>query len=174
MTAAVSRVTLVEGEDFKLRPGRESDRNLVLDSWIKCHRRNCYPEKRCKHYGACSCPQILDAESYRAGQEWLVKQLLERCALYVACLPSEEDFVMAWSVTSDRAVHYCWTRHAFRRKGLCNALLKPYLGKPTTYTHPISVGADWMGSKWSVPDGFVFDPFHAYRIAAFPKPRDNT
>ena len=161
MSAAVSRVTLVEGEDFNLRPGRESDRNLVLQSWIRSHRRNMHFDKH------------LDDMSYQRGQEWLVKQLLERCALYVACLPTEEDFVMAWSVTSDRAVHYCWTRHAFRRKGLCNALLKPYLGKPTTYTHPVSVGADWMGSKWSVPEGFVFDPFHAYRIAAFPKPRDD-
>lgn len=157
---AGSRAKLIKGEDFALRQGKPSDHNLVLQSWIRSHRRNCFRDR-------------LDDISYAKGQEWLVKQLLDRCALYVACSVGDEDFVMAWAVTSDRAVHYCWTRHAFRRHGLAATLLAPYIGQPTTYTHPISVGADWMKGKWDVPKGWIFDPFHAFRIAAFPKPRDD-
>jgi hypothetical protein len=154
VTAAVSLAP------FSLRPGTPEDHNLVLDSWIKSHRRNCYREH-------------LDTFSYTRGQEWLVKQLLERCSLLIAAYDEDPSFILGWAVTSSNCVHYAWVRHAFRRKGIATALLKPYLNQPTIYTHPISVGPDWMKGKWDAPKGWSFDPFHAFRIAAYPKPRDN-
>jgi GNAT superfamily N-acetyltransferase len=156
----MEHVRLVVGEDYRLRPGKASDHSIVLDSWIKSHRRNCYPDR-------------LDQFSYHKGQEWLVKALLERCALYVACDPRDEDLIFGWTVTSANCVHYAWVRHRWRRRGIAAEMLKPYMSQPTIYTHPISVGADWMTGKWDVPKNFTFDPFHAYRIAAYPKPRDN-
>lgn len=140
-----------------LRPSVEDDRNLIIQSWMRSHRRNCYRDH-------------IDDVTYARGQEWLIKQLLERCATLVACLDTDPSYIMGWAVTSTGAVHYCWVRHAHRRQGIARDLLRPYLGKPTLYTHPISVGADWMGTKWDkVPKGWVFDPFHAYRLAAYPR-----
>ena len=160
MSAAVSLAP------FSLRLGRTSDHNLVLQSWIRSHRRNCYRATK-----ADGRPE-LDDVSYGNGQEWLVKQLLDRCALLVAAYDEDPEFILGWAVTSTNAVHYTWVRHAFRRKGVAAALLAPYVDKPTIYTHPISVGADWMKGKWDAPKGWTFDPFHAFRIAAFPRPRD--
>ena len=134
-----------------LREGRESDRNLVLQSWIRSHRGYWFGRK------------VADA-SYSKGQEWLCKRLLDRCALLVAAFDEDPDFIAGWACTSTGTVHYVWIRPALRRKGIAKRLLAPYLDQPTTYTHPPAWWLEEDGEH--IPAAWSYNPYAAFELAA--------
>ncbi len=167
---SVKMTAQVEDRLWKLRPGKPEDHNLVLSSWIRSQRSNSVG-----HQG--------DASSYGEWQERLIKRLLQRCALLIAAYDSDPDYILGWACTSTGAVHYVWvrdgsTKHdgkrdykgSFRRRGIASDLLRPYLDKPTIFTHRFSDACRKMSwdlglENLSYPKGWVYDAHHAYNLA---------
>jgi len=131
---------------WMLRPAIESDRHFILDTWYRAH------------------PPLFRGVSGRVyfnGQSRLIKRLYDQCAAYVACYAGDSDLVLGWSVTSASAVHYVWVREDFRRQGIARALLTPYIGKPTIYTHP----PNRAYIRDLIPKDWVYDPYLAFDLA---------
>lgn len=133
--------TVVVDAPIVLRPAREADMALIIDSWVRSYRKQ---------------RQNIDATTYGTGQRKLINRLLDgRTALLVAAFDEHDDDVWGWSCTSTGTVHYVWVRLEYRSKGIAKRLLAPYLNKPAIYTHACK----------GAPKLWTYDPYHAFELA---------
>lgn len=136
---------VIDGIEYLIRPGRASDHSFVVESWVMSYRH----QSRAKDAG----------RSYLRGHKRLVRGLLERTPLRVACLAEDDDVIVGWAclVEGDMPlVHYGFVKEAFRGKGIARALFANVLDKPLgVYTHRC-----WRMSV--VPMTWTYDPYAVF------------
>ena len=96
-----------------IREFKPEDTNFILSAWIKSSYANItgYREK----YSA-----------YHKGLESIIKRKYEDGSIIpvVACLDSDPDFILGFAVFgTDYTLHYCFTKEAFKKLGVCKGLL---------------------------------------------------
>lgn len=135
---------------IQLRPGqlvrdgerdRDSDLEFILDSWLRSHRDSAWA----KFAGA----------TYQRGHDSLIKRLLTRSAVLVACYEGDPNTILGWSVTDGDVVHYVYVKKPLRRQGIARMLLRPFLDRPARYSHSLPCWA----SRGALPKDWSFDPY---------------
>lgn len=96
-----------------IREFKPEDTNFILSSWIKSAYSNVtgYREK----YSV-----------FHKGMELIIRKKYENGSFmpYIACLDSDPDFILGFAVFgNDYTLHYVFTKEAFKRLGVCKALL---------------------------------------------------
>lgn len=133
---------------LELRPMRDTDRHFVLNSWLKS-------------YAAKSA----DARDY-TGAAWrlfsrdyvqVVRDLLERSTVVVACLREEPDSVIGWFAVEGDAIHYVLVKPRWRRLGVARWMLTDYAELPVVFTHRTSDAA-----KCPIPKGWIYRRFRIW------------
>lgn len=107
-----------------IRAFKPEDANFIISTWIKSSYSNAtgYREKQ---------------SVYHKGLEHLIKKKYEQGELlpYVACLEEDPDLLLGFAVFgNDYTLHYCYTKEAFKRQGICKALLSFMLRNKTEIT----------------------------------------
>lgn len=135
-------------DDIKVRAFREADIPLVMDSWMETYRSA--PDVR-----------LVPNEVYFPTQRRVIRALMARCRLAVACDPNDEDQVYGWVAWEERerdvVIHYTYTKGIFRRMGVARRLWQVAnpSGKDVVATH--------LGpSSWELKQAgkrFWFRPF---------------
>lgn len=150
-----------------LRPmSSVDDEGYVLKSWVETfHGRRCV------------------GQTDKRGQWRLAQALIQKCPVMMAAHEKNPDTIFGWACTYGAdVVNYVFVRKDWRKNGIAAQLLKPYLGRRgIVYTHALSrvwqpppVGkfnytSDGNGGKDTVPpipDGWTYDPYLAFEIAA--------
>ena len=93
-------------------------------------------------------------------QGLIIRDLLARAAVLVACAEDDPDVIVGWSCTGPGdVVHYGWVKARFRGNGIARALLAPFEGRAVVCTHA-QQEYDRMRGEWvpRVPAGWRFDP----------------
>jgi GNAT superfamily N-acetyltransferase len=129
---------------ISLRPSEPGDRGFILDSWIRSYRDS--PWAR------------MMGHAYTDGHDALIKRILGRSAVLVACYDADPETILGWACTERDVVHYVYVKHKLRRRGIARMLLGPFVSREVRYTHmlPAKPGND---NGWSVPQGWRFDPY---------------
>ena len=97
----------------KIRPYRESDRNLILSSWFNSWRDD----------ADVPLPVCRDSMNY------LTKDLLSRGGALVAVAPDDDNHIYGWLCgeyfgSKELIIHWVYVKHVFRQDGIACALLK--------------------------------------------------
>lgn len=130
-----------------LREMRESDRNLVLSSWIRSFAGR---SADAKAYD--------DAAhgSFSRDYARVVEALLARSRVLVACLADEQDAVMGWMAWEGDTLHYVLTKQRWRKLGVARWMLADFAGLPVAYTHRTGdvlrcpVPKAWTYRRWLI------------------------
>lgn len=106
---------LEEEDEVRLavRPMRESDIELITDSWLKSYREG--------NYG-------VPHDEYFETQRRVIKALFRTSKVAIACDPDDADQVYGYIVWQPRAagkslLHWCFVKQPFRRFGVFRRLL---------------------------------------------------
>jgi GNAT superfamily N-acetyltransferase len=108
----------------EIRPATEEERRLVRASWFSSYRTGGF------------APQV-GFDLYKAGQGALIERLVRASSVFVAAAEAVPDEVCGWIVASDKAVHYCYVKQAYRRVGVATLLLE---GEAPRYSHETRAG----------------------------------
>lgn len=120
-------------DDVILRPYCPADRELIEDSWLK------------SYYSHASCWMgWVSVESFCTLYMPIIRALLDRSRVRVACLRDSEPDVVGWAVLSDKLLHYVWVRDGWRRDGLGTWLVADLAPDAMRYTHETEAGRAWV------------------------------
>ena len=109
-----------------IRQARDTDRNLILHSWIR--------ELRTR---GPSWIRALPEPVFSDVVPRLVRGLLDVCTVHVIAVDGDDDTVMGWIAYERGApvcVHYAWVKAPFRGYGLGRALLESVPGAERVYS----------------------------------------
>lgn len=97
---------------FDFRGPQEGDVSFVMSTWLKS-----------LYYGNQYFRQI-DKDAFFTNYADYIGKLLQQpgCFIRIACLHDDSDVILAYSVTSQDTVHFCYTKKVWRRQGLAKAL----------------------------------------------------
>jgi hypothetical protein len=111
-----------------IRPIRETDRALILDSWVGILLYKCP--------GFSWAPKGLTSSVYR---ELITKLLDNRADLFrVVVSETDEDQIFGWVCGDARVTHFVWVKKEFRDMGLASTLIDIK-----------RKGNGWVFSHWS-------------------------
>jgi GNAT superfamily N-acetyltransferase len=100
-----------------LRPALSGDYNFVLSSWLKSYFRN----RQLFAQGA----QLSERE-YFVGHQRMVKWLLDRAPVLVACNPDDESQIYGWACYEEdgdtTVLHYVYVKAPYRGYGVGRTL----------------------------------------------------
>ncbi len=85
--------------------------------------------------------------------EPLVRNLMARSTVVVACMPEAHDAVMGWMMWEGDVLHYVCIKPRWARLGIASWMLKDFAEKPVVYTHITPAGA-----KLGVPEAWGYRP----------------
>jgi GNAT superfamily N-acetyltransferase len=125
----------------EIRPATLDERRFARASWFSSYRT-----------GGFAPPVGFDV--YKAGQGRLIERLEPSCTVLVASAIAVPDEVCGWVAATDRAVHYCYVKQAYRRLGIARLLLE---GESRRYSHETRAGRI-LARKL----GFKFDPYAVF------------
>jgi len=129
----------------------DSDRHLVLSSWLRSY-----------------AGRSLDARDYTGDARGtfssdyvpVVRSLLERSRVVVACLADEPDAIVGWMAWEGETLHYLLVKPRWRRLGVARMMLADFAELPVVYTHATSdsrrcpVPKAWTFRRWLIwPQG---------------------
>ncbi len=130
-----------------LRAMREADRNYILSSWIKSY-----------------ASRSLDARDYGAHRREfyddyapVVRDLLARSQIIVACLREEPDVVVGWAAIEGDALHYVLVKPRWRRLGVARWMLTDFAALPVVVTHRTS-----DSGRCPIPAAWVYRRFRIW------------
>ena len=112
--------------DLTFRPMTETDRNYVLSTWLRSYAETY--EARLFFDGP-TRGQFFDV------YQPVVKGLLDRGTVTVACLPENEDVVVGWICTEGETVLYLVVKPKFRGVGVAGKLLAGMEALPLSYSN---------------------------------------
>lgn len=104
---------------------RESDRNFVLSSWLRSYSAKSFDAR---DYGE-RRTQFFDDYVH------VVRSLLARSQVIVACLREEPDVVIGWMAIEGDALHYVLVKPRWRQLGVARWMLEDYASTPVVFTH---------------------------------------
>ena len=124
---------------------------LVYDSWVKSYAHSTFA-KACGH-------------AYSAIQDAIAKRHAAQSAVLVCCLADDPETIVGWACTDAGQVHYVYTKHKWRRKGVAGLLLAPYLEAPTVHSHAMTLQDS--GDPWAkIPRTWRYDPSSSFGLKA--------
>lgn len=97
-------------------------------------------------------------DAYREGHEALIKHLLARFPVLVACDPEDHETIWGWACTGPGAVHYVYVKRKLRRQGVARRLVAPFVGRDTSYSHMLTFGARDV----VIPHGWRFNFYEVF------------
>lgn len=112
--------------DLNLRPMAPTDEHYVLSSWLRSYAET--------HEARCFFGGDLRAIFFQL-YEPLVKAMLTRGTVTVACLPENEDVVLGWLCTEGETLHYVQVKPKFRGHGVAGKLLSGMEPLRIDYSH---------------------------------------
>jgi hypothetical protein len=132
---------------MELRPMRETDRALVINSWVRSYSERS-PEAR-DYTGAA---MGLFGRDYTR----VVVGLLERSRVIVASLADNPDSAIAWMCWEGETLHYVLVKRRWRKLGVARWMLADFGEMPVAYTHrtrealrcPVPKG--WAYRRWLI------------------------
>ncbi len=105
-----------------IRHARDTELNLVRDSWIGSYRRVSWASR-------------VPAEIYDAGMRAMIDRTLEHAGVLVA---ESRGVVLGWACYDDSRLHYVYVKNRWRRLGIAKALVR---GAPR-------VARWWLPGPW--------------------------
>ncbi len=125
-----------------VRPAEVNDKDFVFSTWLKGNYWGS------KYFGA--MPQHQYFLQYAKN----IQRLLDLPGTKVDVAVSEEDpvLVLGYSVYNNQALYWCYVKKDYRKKGICNELLKNM--DFVSYVGHTPIGADIAKNK-----ELYFDPF---------------
>ncbi len=93
------------------RLASNDDKKIIRHSWFESYRRG----------GKAPAVRF---EYYDPGQNWVIRQALERGKTTVAYATSVPDEVCGWACIEGDVLHYVYVKHAYRRLGIATELAK--------------------------------------------------
>lgn len=134
---------------IQIRVMKDEDLNFVISSWLKSYRYST------------DIQRVRDSEYYDTYQT-LVKSMIKRSDVYVACLREDEDVLVGYLAIERKdfdIIHYVFVKDLWRKIGVAKYLLRaaePRSGtKFTHWTSPI----ESISNKY---EHFIFNPFLIY------------
>lgn len=135
-------------DKLQLRPMRPSDEHLVLSSWLRSY-----------------AAKSVDALDYTGRAFGLfstdyapvVRALMARSSVVVACLREEPDSVVGWMAIEDDAVHYVLVKPRWRRLGVARWMLSGIALLPLVFTHRTT-----DATKCPIPEGWIYRRFRIW------------
>ena len=129
---------------FKIRNGREGDKNFVLATFL-----------RGLYYGESffsQVPKDVFMERYKRVAQALVND--DNVTIKIACLPEDEDVILGYSLHSrdGKTLYWCFVKAAWRRRGVAKALVPP---NPNYVAHLTRLGQSLL---YKLPN-VEFNPF---------------
>lgn len=124
----------------------ESERNLVLSGWLRTYVAASSGVERSVMFRMC---------------EPIVKSLMARCHVVLACMPENADAIYGWVAFEGDVLHYVCVKPRWMRLGIATWMLKDFLSMPVTYTHRT---AD--GMRLAIPDNWVYAPMRRFGLEA--------
>ena len=115
-------------DKIKIRPMTEGDFNFVISSWLKSYK-----------YSGTAVRRMIDRVYYDA-YEPIVKSLIKRSDVYIACLRSDPDAIVGYlaieRVEDHDIIHYCNIRDIWQKMGIASYLIEAAQPQNMTYfTH---------------------------------------
>lgn len=114
---------------FSIRAYREADKNFILSTFLKG-----------LYYGD-SWFSLIPKDIFMDNYKKVAAALLEskNVTIVVACLPDDPDIILGYSIlsTDGIAVHWCFVKTVWRKKGIAKALIPASV---TTATHLSALG----------------------------------
>ncbi len=137
-----------------IRPMHPSERNLVVQSWLRSSARSKF---------AALMPKL----QYEAEEHALIEDMLANPAniVLVAELAEVPGEVHGWLAHDETAVHYVYVKQLYRRQGIASRLFdaaveSTALGFNTcSHTTRSSALVPWLAS-------LVYNPFYAFKYIA--------
>ena len=118
----------------------ETDKAFVYSTWLRglFYANDFYNQiERSAFFG--NYPKVLDS-------------IISKSAINIACDSEDNDVILAYVVLQNETLHYCYTKAAWRLKGLQKALLS--VNPPKYCTHITPIGNDMRLAR-----NIVFNPF---------------
>lgn len=96
---------------FQLRPYTDDDRDFVVSSWLFSYARSAYGMARGAHVpsavpGYSKRPDRAAWDGFWADEEPIVRELVARHDVAIACDPAAPEVIWGWACTSGDTVHY--------------------------------------------------------------------
>jgi hypothetical protein len=137
---------------FTVRDMTDLDHAFIVESWVFSYRW--HPSS--KQY---------PTKVYVHEMKWLVRELLKRCDVKVACLVSDPETVVGYLVSSEHGIHYLLTKKSpdFTRQGVATMLLKPWLERSD-----VAYGSRPIADL-PIPEGWSYSPMIHARVIAEPR-----
>jgi GNAT superfamily N-acetyltransferase len=135
----------ISSNDVKLRDGKDSDTDFILNSWAASYRGNAM-------YGA--IPKDIYFKHYRK----FTVSILSVSKAFVACNPENEDQVYGYIVYRFKEnlpiISYLYVKQAFRHFGIAEMLIKNVSHETKVITHLMPKLEEWLKSL-----DCIFNPF---------------
>jgi len=96
--------------------------------------------------------QYVKKESLINNYTPVIQKMLSKYEVRVACLQSDPDIILGYSVSSGDTLHFVYIKKAWRNQGICNMLLGSTDFK--NITHITKTGLALAQKR-----GWAFDPF---------------
>lgn len=135
-------------DQLELRRMRESDRPLVLHSWVTSYAAKSQDAR--DYQGAAH-------SLFSSDYAHVVRDLVERSNVVVACLKDAPDTVIGWMAIENDALHYVLVKPRWRRMGVARWLLAALAGIPLVITHRTTDSA-----KCPVPEAWIYRRFRIW------------
>ncbi|GAC1529112.1 MAG: hypothetical protein NVS2B6_17220 [Thermoleophilaceae bacterium] len=124
----------------------EQERHLVLAGWLRTYVDQSHGVERSVFFRL---------------YEPLVRELLERCTVLLACMPDCPSAVYGWAAFEGDVLHYVCCKPRWQRLGIASWLLKDFFGLPVTYTHRTR-----DGMRLPLPETWTYSPMQRFKEAA--------
>ena len=113
---------------FALRHGTSADQDIIEASWIDT-MRHASPHTR-----------GIPSDVFKPHQRQVIRRLVPRCAVLIACLKDDPEVVLGYCVhelRDDRpVVHFVYVKERFRGAGIATALVASATrGRPFSASH---------------------------------------
>lgn len=129
------------------RPIRDTDVNFILATWLKTYK-----------YSGDLPARVRDSE-YFSTYEPILKELLSRATVTVACLIDDPDVVIGYVCYEPEMLHWVHVKESWRNLGLAKLLVvKSGVSETARFTH-------WTQPMKSIVNKyptFIFNPWGIY------------
>jgi hypothetical protein len=120
---------------FAVRPYTDEDRDFVVSSWLFSFARSAYGMAHGAHVtsavqGHSKRPEKAAWDAYWAEQEPIVRGLIARSEIAIACDPAAPEVIWGWACTSGDTVHYALAKRSVHAASAKEA--KPGMWEVTT------------------------------------------
>lgn len=127
----------IREDELVIRPGSDSDRHLILSTWLKVYRRHS------------SFTRNISNPVFFEWHQRVIKRLFERGAVANVCALKEDPLIVFGYLVTEHidgceqsganpTIHFAYVKYSFQRMGIMRRLITSAridLTRPTEYTH---------------------------------------